>query len=808
MKKTLFNNGWMYANSSGSSLMALMGGIGEPPVPVTLPHDCVIGTERVNDPAYTSVGFFKGENVHYTKEFNVNKEDLGKCVWLEFEGVYQQAYIYVNNAYADQLPYGYGNYYVDIARFLVAGKNTIKVMVKNSPISGRWYTGGGIYRDVQLYIANLLHIKCEGTRVSAEDIEEGQATLRVVVPMKNAGSGVVDAFVFNEVLDAKGNVVASAQAPVTFLPHEEKELRLRMYVPNPKLWDEYNPYLYTIRTTLKANGEESDSFEGTFGIRKLQLDFNSGLRINGKPVKLRGGCVHRDSGILGVATFGNAEERRVRKLKEAGFNAIRSSHYPISKGMLRACDKLGVYIMDEFSDVWTTTKADFDYGMRFAHAWERDVTNMVLKDYNHPSVIMYSIGNEIPENGNKFDADWGKKLTDKIRSLDDTRYVLNSANIMLAVMNRMDEIMASFGVQSGGGQMEINTMMEQLGGLMNALNNHPIASAATEEAFAQVDIAGYNYAEDRYEPDHKMYPNRILVGSETTSPKLAKNWALVKKLPNVIGDFVWTAWDYLGEVGIGRTDYEGSARSFMGAYPWRIAYCGTIDINGFRQPVSYWRETVWGLRDEPYISVCPPEHFGKKIINGMWNWTDSRSSWNWKGYEGKPIAVEVYSDADEVELFVNGKSVGVKKPGEQTEFTAKFDTTYEPGEVKAIARKGKKSFEHVVRTAKDETVLQAEGEQKSLKAAVDVGHVNITIMDKDGIVNPEQNVRIHVDVEGGELVGLGSGAPATEENYKAPDCETFEGRALAIVRAYNPGKMNVTITAEGFKPQTVHFNIE
>lgn len=805
MKQYLFNDGWTFVNGSGGALAALR----QPPEswPVTLPHDCVIGTERVNDPAYASLGFYKGANVCYTKTFDVPEDWAGKKLVLEFEGIYQMAYIYVNNAYVDQCMYGYGNYFVDITNYVRAGANKLLVVVKNGAPAGRWYTGGGIYRDVQLYVSDLMHICCEGTRVYTEDLEEDQAVVESVVPMENNSSEVKDVVLVNEILDAAGKVVSTTTAPVTFLPGEKKDVRLRMVVPDPAPWDEYHPNLYTIHSIISVGGAVVDEYTDTFGIRKLQLDVKKGLRVNGKVVKLRGGCIHHDSGVLGAATFANAEERRVRKLKEAGYNAIRSAHHPMGKALLRACDKLGVYVMDEFSDVWSSTKAEFDYGMRFATCWEQDVTNMVLKDFNHPCVILYSIGNEIPETGNKFDSNWGKKITDKIRSLDDTRYVMNSVNIMLSVMGRMDEIMASFGAQIGENQ-EINSMMSNMGDRMTVISNHPIASSATEEAFAQVDISGYNYAEDRYEPDLERYPNRILVGSETFPAKLAKNWALVEKMPNVIGDFVWTSWDYLGEVGIGAVHYEGENAAFMGDFPWRIGYCGTIDINGRRQPVSYWREVVWGLRKEPYISVCPPENHDRKLLQGMWGWSDSYESWNWPGFEGKPIAVEVYADGDEVELFVNGQSVGVKKPGEETPCFVKFETVYTPGEVKAVCRKGGETYDYVIRTAGEASILSMEAEQTEIKANVEVGYVNIAVTDQDGVCDPSKRIPVKVTVTGGQLAGLGSGDPKSNESFQADTCVTFQGHATAVVRAAETGEIAVTVEAEGYEPKTVHIQVK
>lgn len=808
MKQYLFNDGWIYSNGPTSALAALMGGAAQV-VPVTLPHDALIGTERVPDQKLNPVAFYEGKNVAYTKEWELAEVDLDKNYVLEFEGVYQQGYLYVNNSFVGECKYGYGNYYHDITNYLKAGKNTIKLVVKNggNP-AGRWYTGGGIYRDVNLYVADKLHIKVTGTRVSTEDVDDGMGILRVIVPVENKSDKVQDAVIVNEIRTPCGCLVASARAPITLLPGQSEDVRLRMVVENASLWDEFNPYLYTIRTTLYKGEEVCDTYEDQFGIRKLQLDVKHGLRINGKVVKLRGGCIHHDNGVLGAATFAVSEERRARIMKEAGYNAIRMAHHPMSKAMLRACDKLGIYVMDEFSDVWCSTKAEFDYGMNFTANWELDVANLAYKDYNHPSVILYSIGNEIPETGNKFDTAWGKKITDKIRSIDDTRYVMNSVNIMLSIMDRMGEIMASMGADAGSGTGEINSMMTDLGAAMGALANHPIASAATEEAFAQVDISGYNYAEDRYDPDCTLFPNRIMVGSETFPNKLAKNWAIIERLPNVLGDFVWTSWDYLGEVGIGRITHKGEETSFAANFPWRIADCGTININGIRQPVSYWREIVWHLRKEPFISVCPPAFYKVGINPTMWGWSDSRISWNWPGYEGKPIEVEVYADADEVELFVNGASVGVKKVGEEVPYVAKFDTVYAPGEVKAVAHKDDETWQWVLKSAADDVELVVTAEQDSILAKTDVGYINVTVADKAGVCNPAKNLPITVEVEGGVIAGMGSGQPDSNENYTGNTCVTFEGRALVVVRGFETGVLTAKVSAEGYETKTVQIEVK
>lgn len=812
MKRILFNENWLFQEGSGNGLFASRFGSAEPQI-VNLPHDAVIGTERVHENDLGAVAFYKAKNVCYTKKFLVPEDWADRAVWVEFEGIYQNALIYVNNSYAGSAHYGYGEHYFDIKRFLRPGKeNELKVVVKNGANpAGRWYTGGGIYRDVYLHVGSPLHIACTGTRAAAETVEDDQATVRVITPLVHDGCDVVTAFVKNEILDARGNVVASETQPVTFFDHEPKELRQRLVVDGPKLWDVDTPYLYTIRTAVTSGDRVLDSFEDTFGIRYMQLDAKKGLRINGKQVKLRGGCIHHDNGILGAATFSTSEERRVRIMKQMGYNAIRMAHHPVSKAMLRACDKLGMYIMDEFSDVWCSAKAEFDYGIHFAECFEHDVAQMAYKDYNHPSVILYSIGNEIPENGNRFDVSFGRRIVEVIRSIDDTRYVMNSINIMLAVMEHMGELVASMGIGTGvkTADGEINEMMASLGDVMGAISTSHLSSKYIEEACGQVDISGYNYAEDRYAQDHVNYPNRILVGSETFPAKLAKNWELVKKYPHVLGDFTWTAWDYLGEVGIGKNSYEGDPGGafHMGEWPLRIAMCGTVDLNGVPQPISYWRQIVWGLRKEPYINVCPPDQFGRKVQLGAWGWSDGRGSWTWKGDEGRNVDVDVYADADEVELFVNGKSLGKKTVGEDYAFMAKFQAVYEPGEIKAVAVKNGEATEWTLRTAGEHVDLVAEAECAEMKAFTELGYINIRLEDQAGVVDQTAEAQVTVEVQGGVLAGLGSTDSTSDEYYTGNTFHTYRGSLLAVVRGMEPGEITVTVSAEGYTTQTVKFTV-
>ena len=808
MRKIKFNDGWVFHEGGAGALSSLAAamGHGAQSREVTLPHDASIEMERkADEPSGSGNGFFQEKTVHYVKEFEMDAADAGSSVWLEFEGVYQNAYVYVNGAFAGKCPYGYGNFYLDVAKYLnFGGKNSVKVIVNNGVPSGRWYTGGGIYRDVNLMIANRLHLAPEGIHLATVEADGELAVVRAEFCVAYEGCDVRDIVLAVELLDAEGKTVASSSMPVTLTEQTRQSYRQKLYVDNPQLWDTDHPYLYTYRARILEQDQVLDEEEGTFGIRRLQLDPRHGLRINGKTVKLRGGCIHHDNGIIGAAEYAHAADRRIRKLKEAGFNAVRSSHYPMSRCLLEACDRQGMLVMEEFSDVWTSRKVDFDYGANMTDWWEHDVECMVNKDYNHPCVIMYSIGNEIPETGNKFDVQWGKRLADKIRSMDDSRYVTNSLNLMLSVMDKIGQIMAAHAMQqqAPGENAEINSAMNSLGNMKDIVVSSEIAGKATEEAFGQVDIAGYNYGTCRYVQDGKTYPDRIIVGSETYATELDVNWELVEKYPYLIGDFTWTAWDYLGEAGIGKVEYgEGQQPGFYAPYPCKAAYCGDLNLIGDRRPVSYWRQMIWGLRRAPYLAVRPPMRHGQNRIMTEWTLSDAIHSWNWKGQEGKPATVEVYADADEVELFVNGQSVGRQAVGAEKKDIALFETVYEPGTLEAVAyRGGQEIGRDVIKTAQDDLQIRAQADAETIPAdGSDICYVEISLTDQEGVLNPEADCAVSISVEGpGEIIGFGSADPDSPENYFDRTAKPFEGRLLAAVRGTKePGTVTVKLKADG-----------
>jgi beta-galactosidase len=540
-----------------------------------------------------------------------------------------------------------------------------------------------------------------------------------------------------------------------------------------------------------------------FGIRTLSLDAEKGLCINGKPLKLRGACVHHDNGPLGAISTFDVECRKVRKLKEAGFNAIRTAHNPASPAFLAACDEIGMYVLEESFDVWTINKSNFDYANDFAVHWEEDIEALVSKSYNHSSVIIYSIGNEIAETGSAIGSVWGRKIAEKIRSLDGTRYITNAISGMMSClpalikfymaqeMAQMQAAGAKASISAGAAPTgEVNTVMTNMGQRMKQVMLSEIVTKLTEESFGYTDIAGYNYMDLRYDMDKGLFPDRVIVGTESFAAEIDTTWEKVKNNPAVIGDFCWSGWDYLGEAGIGGISCESDsaedrAKGVYTDYPFMTAMCGDISISGHRLPASYYREIVFGLRKKPYIAVDRPEHYGKTPKGSPWMFTDALESWNFGGYEGKPISVNVYADADEVELLVNGESAGKKTP---EHFKCVFDTVYAPGVVKAFGFKnGVAIGEFEIKTL-PEDYFEVRAERETLKAG-EYAFINI---------RAAKNVKVKVAVKGaGELFTFGTDDPKATELFSSEERTLRDGRALAIIRGTKAGEIAVTITADG-----------
>ncbi|MFI7361384.1 glycoside hydrolase family 2 TIM barrel-domain containing protein [Streptomyces sp. NPDC050149] len=814
MIRASFNSDWQWRRKVNP--FAELSGETAVYQPVRLPHDAMLAQGRAAPSGQVTMSggagaYFSGGTWEYHKTFFVPEDHRGKRIVIEFEGVYRDATVHINGAYAGQRPFGYSHFRIDADPFLRFGEdNEIRVEARSHQDS-RWYTGAGIYRDTWMLIGDLVRVRPYGVRVTTPDIDQERAVVEVETTIENDSIAMRTLDVVTEVRDTAGTVVAVDASRITVLPNEPATVRQRLYVSDPSLWSPQSPALYAAEVALTDESGEVDTESADFGIRSLRLDPQHGLRLNGETVKLRGACIHHDNGILGAATFARAEERRVRILRDAGFNALRMSHHPMSRAMLDACDRLGMLVVDEAFDVWTSGKNEFDYSLNFPEWWERDIEAMVTKDFNHPSVILYSIGNEIPEVGSPAGAAWGRKLADKVRALDDTRFVTNAVNGMLTVLsdliamrNRTQEA-----VQEDTG---INTFMSDTADMMDRISSSELVTQRTAEAFAALDVAGMNYAEGRYALDKGLFPNRIILGTETFPTRIDGNWKLVKQHGHVIGDFTWAGWDYLGEVGVGRPQYltaDNPRPTHTAPYPYLVAGCGDIDITGHRRPASYYREIVFGLRARPYIAVRKPQHHGKVFAGGPWTWSDSISSWTWPGFDEAPVTVEVYSDAEEVELLVNGRSLGRRPVGEDHRFRTEFETAYEPGEIVAIAYLGGvETGRHTLRSADGPVQLRASVEHATA-GEDDLAYVELTLAAPDGTCHPAADRTVSLDISGtGVLAGFGSADPSTEARFDSVEGSTYEGRALVILRPTAPGRIRLVATAADCEPVEVLIPVE
>ena len=751
---------------------------------VTLPHDAMIAEQRQADaPGGGGHGYFPGGVYTYEKVFEAPEEWRDKTVLIEFEGVYKNAAISLNGQELYFHPYGYTGFTVELAGLNYGGKNTLTVVADNSKLpNSRWYSGGGIYRPVSLWIGDKAHIAYEGVKITTLSY----APAKIKVETK-ATSGTVTV----EILDGETAIATGQGADI--------ELEL----PNAKLWSAENPNLYTCRVTLAEDGKVVDEVVEPFGIRLIEWS-PKGLFINGEETLLRGGCIHHDNGILGAAAYAESEERRVRILKENGFNAIRSAHNPASKALLDACDRYGMYVMDETFDMWYNRKNKFDYGCDFNDWWERDTAAMVERDKNHPSVILYSIGNEVAEPAEQKGIDVGKAQIELIHKLDGSRPVTCGVNLMImgraAKGNGIYQDGESKMPENGGkkentetknASLAFNIMASFLGSGMNKGGNSKRVDQLTTPFLDALDIAGYNYASGRYPLEEKAHPDRVVFGSETFPQDIYKNWEMVKRYPYLVGDFMWTAWDYLGEAGIGAWSYTGGM-PFNRPYPWVLAGAGVIDITGTPDGSCKYASTVWGLEEQPVIAVRPVNHPGVRPGKSVWRGTNAILSWSWQGCEGNKAEVEVYSDAAAVELLLNGKSLGKKK---LKECKAMFKTKYAPGVLTAVAydASGREVSRRELVSASGLASVRVKPEKNRVKPG-EIVYVPVVIEGTNGVVESNADRKLTVTVEGGELLGFGSANPCTEEQYHTGSFTTYYGRALAVVRAGESGKVTLTVT--------------
>lgn len=767
MKKINFNDNWLFWKQ----------GSGEKQT-VALPHDAQIIEKRRADASDGGHGYFPGGVYVYEKTFTAPAEWKDKKILAEFEGVYKNCTVSLNGKEIGNHKYGYTAFIVELTELKFSAENTLTVVADNSRLpNSRWYTGSGIYRPVWLYIGEEDCIEYRGVKITTLSIHPA----KIKVEVKSSGEPLV------EILDGE-KVMASGRGTVCELE-----------VPGAKLWSDETPNLYTCRVTLAKNGEVVDVVSETFGIREIKWS-PKGLFINGKKTLLRGGCVHHDNGILGAAAYDESEWRRIRIMKEAGFNALRMAHNPCSRAMLEACDYYGMYVMDETFDMWYNRKTKYDYGNDFEACWKEDTAEMVERDYNHPSVILYSIGNEVAEPFEEKGVKAGKAMVDLIHGMDASRPVTCGLNLMIMSRAAKGQGIYKDGEQNsaasgkkqkegGNASLAFNIIASFVGTGMNKGGNSPKVDAIATPIINALDIAGYNYGSGRYPLEEKQHPERVIFGSETFPQDICRNWAMVKKYPYLLGDFMWTAWDYLGEAGIGAWSYTGGM-PFNRPYPWVLGGAGVIDIIGIPDGSCRYASTVWGLEKAPRIAVRPVNHPGVRVSKSVWRGTNAMESWAWAGCEGNKAEVEVYSDAAEVELMLNGKSLGRKKI---KECKAMFKTKYAPGTLTAVSYSadGRELARHELTSATGKTTIAVKPEVTVAKAGK-VVYVPVELVGENGIVESNADIKLNVTVTGGELLGFGSANPCHEEQYHTGSFTTYYGRALAVVRVTGDTTIKVT----------------
>ncbi len=753
MKKTSFNTGW---TCNGQ--------------PVTLPHDAMIHEKRdAKNPSGSAQAFFPGGAYVYEKTFTAPEGFENGHHVLEFEGVYKNARVSVNGKPAGGAAYGYIPFFINLDGLLKTGENVIRVECENrDQPDSRWYSGAGIYRPVWLWQGPAESIEPESVKISTVTIDPAVIRVQSPKPVTVEVDGV------------------SGQGT-----------DFTLTIPNAKLWSAETPNLYTAHVTSGA-----DSQDIPFGIRQITWD-NKGLYVNGVPTLLRGGCVHHDSGILGAATYDEAEYRRVKMLKEAGFNAIRSSHNPCSRALLDACDKLGVYVMDEAWDMWYNHKNKFDYASQWRENYKSDLRAMVDRDYNHPSVILYSIGNEVSEPARDEGVEVAREMVSLLHEANPTRPVTGGFNLMIIASAKKGKGIYD---EEGGGRDEsgdkamagmnstlFNMVTNMVGTGMNKSANSKKADEAVSPVMDALDICGYNYASGRYPMDGKLHPDRLIFGSETFPQDIAKNWEMVKNYPYLIGDFMWTAWDYLGEAGLGAWGYTPDSKGFNKPYPWLLADTGAMDILGDPNGELFLAQAAWGHLDAPKIAVQPINH-DSKPAKMVWRGTNAIPSWSWRGCEGKKAVIEIYSCEPIVELFQDGKSLGRKK----TKLCkAVFKTAYHPGRLEAVSfdASGREMGRSILTSA--DGALRLTVAPEVLEAGTgEIVYIPVSITDADGVVESNADSAAAVTVEGGELLAFGSANPRTEERFDAGKYTTYYGRALAVVRM---GAGDLTVTASDSK---------
>ena len=750
---------------------------------VVVPSDWSIMDKRDGKPPFDpnaiagqDSGYLPGGIGWYRLHLKLRPAEAAKVVRLDFEAVYMDADIWVNGSHLATHHYGYTPFSVDLTGKVHAGDNIVAVRVDHADPSSRWYAGSGIIRPVTLELLDHVHIDPAGIAVTTPVATEVRGEVAVKTRIANEGSKPQTVELISSVVSQEGVTVARAQQKARIAPASSANVPQRLDVSRPQLWSPNSPNLYTLVEVVRVGAVTVDKRLTRFGLRTVTIDAHNGLLINGKRVLLRGGNIHHDNYMIGAAGFPDADRRKVELMKAAGYNAIRNAHNPASQATLDAADELGMLVIDEAFDSWNKSKRAEDYSRYFASDWQSDLDSLVISGRNHPSVIMWSIGNEIPETGAPLGVETGKKLAARVHWLDPTRPVTESI-----------------------------------------VAEPPLS---TRQA-AVLDVAGYNYHVNLFTSEHEKLPNTPMYTSESVSKDAFAYWRAVETMPWVIGDFVWTSIDYIGESGIGWMGYSQDWQK-LAPYPWHLAYCGEIDATGRKRPAAYYREVLWKTGIDP-ISAFVRQPAGTEDLPDRhlfpitpphldWSLDDVHPSWTWPGEEGKSLEVDVYSEFPEVELFLNGKSQGRKAVGLSTEYKAIYQLPYAPGELVAVGYKdGREAGRWALKTAGTTAQAEVSTDRKEIAAnGEDLAYVTVQLADANGtkIYAQSGDREVRVTVSGaGSLAGIGNGNPMDASSFKSGIRKTFHGRLVAAIRSgTQAGPIIVKIKGDGLPERDVEID--
>lgn len=784
---------------------------------VHLPHDYMIETDTMPEAGNgANGGFYPGGRMTYTKRLEIPADWVGQRVLIRFDGCAGLARVVVNGHVAGYHHYSYTPFSLEITPYLkFGGKNRLSVTVATDAApNSRWYSGGGLYRHAELLVAPAVHLAPQPFYVHLDHMVNGDAFVTVETTVENHTAAAADLWVSLSAAPETGKAPAAVGSIKVHLPAGGNAVaRTVLCFENARIWDIDNPELYLIQGELTDGRQVLDRADTLFGVREITVDARNGLRLNGRGLKLKGGCIHCDNGILGAASYYDSEYRKVLLHKRNGFNALRFAHNPVSCEMLEACDRIGMLVIDEAFDTWNMPKNFHDFSQFFAREGIGELEALVKRDRNHPCVAIWSIGNELPEQGGLSGGyQTSAQLAEVVRRLDPTRPVSGALCSFFNGLN--DEDSGKFW------QSMMASAMKNGGSLSNLDGEYgrAIWNDYTEAFAAPWDIVGYNYLNYHYDEAGERFPNRVIVCTESKPREFGEYWNDVLRLPYLIGDFEWTSHDYIGEAGIGKVLHpepdkaaEATKTLYSAQYPWRTANAGDFDLCGFEKPQLAWKRIVWGST-ETFLAVKDPRNYGKPELLGRYAWPECAHSWTWPVEEGAPVEVEVYSGAQEVELLLNGKSLG----RQSAEGSATFRLTYQPGILEAVSYTGGQEV------SRDK--LETAGPAVKLKATVDplaphgnvlpadgdaLCFVKIEAVDENGLPVPWLECKANAGVDGAAvLVAFGTGRPCTEENYTKGETMLYQGKALAILRAgTEQGKARLTVEAQGLQPATVEIEL-